>query len=96
MSPLTARAAAAPIGPNNGLPPRSILTVNSQPEAVGETVIVSAYLVPPTPSPLNSSSRGSSTSRTVQVTRLRSPLAPATPTSVAPGVSSAGTSPRQP
>src|SRR6185312_8905870 len=95
-SPLTARAAAAPIGPNIGLPPRSSLKVNLQPEAVGETVIISAYLVPPTPSPVISSRRGGSISRTVHVTRLRKPLAPATPTSVAPVVSSAGTSPRHP
>src|ERR1700682_2880044 len=96
ISPFTARAAAAPIGPNRGLPPRSILTVNLQPDLVGETAILSAYLAPPTPSPLNSSSRGGSTSRTVQVTRLRSPLAPATPTSLAPGIRSEGTSPRHP
>ena len=96
MSPLTARAAAAPIGPNNGLPPRSRRKVNSHPDAVGETVIRSAYLVPPTPLPVISSRRGGSTSATVHVTRFRRPLAPATPTRVAPAVSSAGTSPRHP
>src|SRR6476660_2312211 len=74
ISPFTARAAATPIGPNRGLPPRPSLNVNAQPDAVGETVIRIAYLVPPTPSPVISSSRGGSTSRTVHVTRLRSPL----------------------
>src|SRR5689334_23260292 len=96
MSPFTARAAAAPIGPNSGLPPRSSVKLNDDPDAVGVTVIRSPYLVPPTPSPVISSNRGGSTSRTVQVTRLRNPFAPATPTIVAPLTSSSGRSPRHP
>ena len=96
ISPFTALAAAIPIGPNSGLPPRSMLTVKEQPDFVGATDILSAYLVPPTPSPVIPRSRGGSSSRTVHLTRLRIPLAPATPTSVVPTVSSDGTSPRQP
>ena len=66
--------------PNRGLPPRSSLNVNAQPDAVGvETVIRIAYLVPPTPSPVISRSRGGSTSRTVHVTLWRSPRAPRHP-----------------
>src|SRR3954454_9939289 len=96
MSPLTSRAAVAPIGPNSGRPPRSILTVKSHPDVVGLTVIFSPYLVPPTPSPVTASSVGASSSFTVQVTRLRIPLTPATPTSVVPTSSWSGSSPRQP
>src|SRR5215212_1148196 len=96
MSPLTKRAAVAPMGPNSGAPPRSILTVKSHPDAVGLTVILSPYLVPPTPLPVTANSVGASSSFTVQVTRLRMPLTPATPTSVVPTSSSSGRSDRQP
>jgi PPOX class probable F420-dependent enzyme len=96
MSPLTAREAAMPIGPNSGAPPRSIFSLNSHPFGSGLTVMFSAYLVPPTPSPAIPISFGGSNSLTVQVTRLRMPLAPATPTMVLPTVSSSGRSLRQP
>lgn len=96
MSPLTARAAVAPIGPNSGLPLRSIRRTNCDPVAAGLIANVSAYLVPPTPSPVSSSRVGGLTLRTVQVTRLHIPLAPATPSNVVPSVSSAGISQRQP
>lgn len=93
---MTARTAAAPIGPNNGAPPRSIRTVKVQPCAVSATDIASLYRVPPTPSPVIASAVGGSNSRMVHVTRLRIPLAPATPTIVVPTVSSSGNSERQP
>ena len=70
--------------------------VRSNTVAAGLIANVSAYLVPPTPSPVSSSSAGGANLRTVQVTRLRIPLAPATPINVVPSVSSAGISQRQP
>ena len=56
----------------------------------------SPYLVPPTPLPATANSVGASSSFTVQVTRLRIPLTPATPISVVPTSSSSGSSLRQP
>ena len=85
-----------PIGPNSGAPPRSIRTVNVQPSPVEATFIDSLYRVPPTPSPLISRADGGSNLRTVHVTRLRIPLAPATPTTVVPTSSSSGSSERHP
>ena len=90
MSPLTARAAAAPIGPNSGAPPKLRVTVNAHPDAIAFTLIVSPYFVPPTPLPVTSSSSGGSSRRIVHVTRLRIPLAPATPTTVVPTESQRG------
>ena len=78
--------------PEQRAPPRSILTVKSHPALVGLTVIFNPYLVPPTPLPVTANSVGASSSLTVQVTRLRMPLTPATPMSVVPTSSSSGSS----
>src|SRR6201985_300491 len=79
-SPLTARAAAAPTGPNSARPPNSRRTPRFEPFLVGDTVSVTVYFAPPLPDPDKATRCGGSQVVTVHVTRLRSPLARATPT----------------
>src|SRR6201997_4582326 len=79
-SPLTARAAAEPTGPNNGRPPSSRRRPRADPCLVGRTVSVTAYFAPPFPDPDRATWCGGSHVVTVQVTRLRRPLERATPT----------------
>src|ERR1700740_2664156 len=89
-SPLTARAAAEPTGPNNARPPSSRRRPRVEPPLVGRTVSVTPYLAPPLPAPDIATSCGGSHFVTVHVTRLRSPLERATPTLWVPPVISWG------
>src|ERR1700722_3695050 len=91
-SPLTARAAAEPTGPNNARPPSSRRRPRLEPCLVGWTVSVTAYFVPPLPDPDSATRCGGSHLVTVHVTRLRKPLARATPTIWVPLLNSAGSS----
>src|SRR6202035_753783 len=95
-SPLTARAAAAPTGPNNARPPNSRRRPRFEPFLVGETVSVTVYFAPPLPDPDNATRCGGSQVVTVHVTRLRRPLARATPTTWVPSLNSSGSSLRHP
>src|SRR5690242_18416566 len=95
-SPLTARAAAEPTGPNSARPPSSRRRPSVDPSPVGRTVSVTAYFAPPLPDPDIATSCGGSHVVTVQVTRLRRPFARATPAIWVPLVISSGSSLRHP
>src|ERR1700722_10252856 len=69
-SPLTARAAAEPTGPNSARPPSSRRRPMVDPSLLGVTVTVTPYFAPPLPFPDIATSWGGSHLVTVQVTLL--------------------------